>query len=102
MDAGTHRRRLDRSFLHISPLLTLQAGSQLLVSAVCHLLDQVQTLFHLKEHTHTYTSGNSRHISYTHGHVFFFLPQTKHCYCFYRTDWQIDFEMCQVVIGLNS
>lgn len=52
---STHRRRLDRSLLDISPLLTLQAGSQLLVSAVCHLFDQVQTLLHLKEHTHTHT-----------------------------------------------
>lgn len=51
---STHRRRLDGSLLDISPLLTLQAGSQLLVSAVCHLFDQVQTLLHLKEHAHTH------------------------------------------------
>lgn len=51
MDAVTHRGRLDRSLLHICSLLTLQAGGQLLVSAVCHLFDQVQTLLHLGGHT---------------------------------------------------
>lgn len=76
MDAGTHRRRLDRSFLHISPLLTLQAGSQLLVSAVCHLLDQVQTLFHLKEHTHTHTHQETHGTSRTHTAMFFTTDQT--------------------------
>lgn len=51
MDAGTHGWRLDRSLLRVGSLLTLQAGGQLLVSAVCHLFDKVQTLFNLQQHT---------------------------------------------------
>lgn len=51
MDPSTYRGWLDRSLLCISPLLTLQAGSQLLVSAVCHLFDEVQTLLNLDGHT---------------------------------------------------
>lgn len=65
MAAVTHRRRLDRSLLDIGPLLTLQAGRQLLVSAVCHLLDQIQTLLHLEEHTHIRNVLQSQHTPNT-------------------------------------
>lgn len=73
---STHRRWLDRSLLNISPLLTLQAGSQLLVSAVCHLFDQVQTLLHLEEHTHTHQKCPS--IVAHAPHV---LPWIQRCCC---------------------
>lgn len=63
MDADTHGRRLDGSLLHVGPLLTLQAGRQLLVGAVRHLFDQVQTLLHLEPpHTH---QKKPRHTSIT-------------------------------------
>lgn len=58
MDPGTYRRRLDGSLLCIGALLTLQAGGQLLVSAVRHLLDKVQTLFNLEQHMNAQTQQN--------------------------------------------
>lgn len=58
MDTGTYGRRLDRSLLCIGSLLTLQAGGQLLVSAVCHLFDKVQTLFNLGQQTDAHTQRN--------------------------------------------
>lgn len=58
MGSGTYRRGLDRPLLCISSLLTLQAGGQLLVSAVRHLFDKVQTLFNLEKHTNANTQLN--------------------------------------------
>lgn len=59
MHPGTYRRRLDGSLLCIGALLTLQAGGQLLVSAVRHLLDKVQTLFNLEQHMNAQTQQNA-------------------------------------------
>lgn len=58
MDSGAYRRGLDRSLLCVSSLLTLQAGGQLLVSAVRHLFDEVQTLFNLERHANANTQQN--------------------------------------------
>lgn len=62
MDAGTHGWRLDRSLLRVGSLLTLQAGGQLLVSAVCHLFDEVQTLFDLQQHTDAHAHTHTHNI----------------------------------------